>query len=476
MSLRAFAMVASIAAVGLASLAAAPPAAPAPVLVLRGATLIDGTDRPPRPGATVIVQNGWITAVGGADLAIPAGARVLDLAGRYLLPGFIEMHGHVAIGAWELDTTGGTPKLRYAYDDSASRELTRSELAFGITTVRNPAGPTREAVLVRDRVRWGEWAGPRIITAGAPLDAPGPVTAVDGVSTEAEARAAVARQAEAGVDFIKLYAGLDSALVAAAVDEAHARGLTAVGHLWKTSWTDAARAGIDGITHIIVNNERLLPAAKRAEYAKTIPNGLFMFDWFRHANFDGPEIREMLATLVAHHVTIDPTLVAFEMTAWWNVADHYPAESNDYTPPSFAPKWKQMNDLRGWSAADYAAARAQFPRMSELARRLHEAGVPLTVGIDAGNPWFFHRELELLAAAGIPTADVIRMATRNAALGLGRIAEFGTVEVGKRADLVVLGADPIADIRNTRRIVWVIQGGEPAPPEAFLPERLTRRR
>ncbi|MEZ4584961.1 MAG: amidohydrolase family protein [Gemmatimonadales bacterium] len=447
-----------------------------PILVLQGATLIDGTDRPPQPDATVVVQNGWIVAVGArGEVPVPAGARVLDLRGRYLLPGFIEMHGHVAIGAWELDTTGGKRVLHYAYDEEASRELTRSELAFGITTVRNPAGPTREAVLVRDRVRWGEWVGPRIITSGAPLDAPGPVDATDGVSTEAEARAAVARQAAAGVDFIKLYAGLDSSLVAAAVDEAHARGLTAVGHLWKTSWTDAARAGIDGITHIIVNNAKLLPASRRAEYERSVRGGQFMFDWFAHADFDGPEIQEMLATLVAHHVTLDPTLVAFEMTAWWDVATHYPAEAELYTPPSFAAKWKEMNDLRGWSTADYERARANFPRMRELARRLHEAGVELTVGIDAGNPWFFHRELELLAGSGIPNADVIRMATRNAALGLGRISELGPVEVGKRADLVVLDADPIADIRNTRRIAWVIQGGEPSRPAAFLPDRLIRR-
>jgi imidazolonepropionase-like amidohydrolase len=158
------------------------------------------------------------------------------------------------------------------------------------------------------------------------------------------------------------------------------------------------------------------------------------------------------------------------------VPGHYPPEADSFTPPSFAAKWKQMNDLRGWSAADYAAARAQFPRMQELARRLHEAGVKLTVGIDAGNPWFFHRELELLAGSGIPNADVIRMATRNAALGLGRISELGTVEVGKRADLVVLEADPLADIRNTRRVVWVIQGGEPVPPEAFLPGRMRTKR
>jgi imidazolonepropionase-like amidohydrolase len=144
-------------------------------------------------------------------------------------------------------------------------------------------------------------------------------------------------------------------------------------------------------------------------------------------------------------------------------------------PPTFAAKWRAMNALRGWSAADYTSARAQFPRMQELARRLHRAGVVLTVGTDGANPWMYQRELELLAGSGIPNADVIRMATRNGAIGLGLTSEIGTVEVGRRADLVVLDADPIADIANARRIAWVLSDGKMRRPEAFLPERLTRK-
>jgi imidazolonepropionase-like amidohydrolase len=403
---------------------------------------------------------------------IPRGARVVDVSGKYLVPGFVEAHGHLAIGSWELDTTGGKRRLRYAYDDLDSQELTRSQLAFGITTVRNPAAPTAEGVALRNRVRWGELAGPRIITSGAPLDAPGPNTAIDPVATPADARAAVDRQAAAGVDFIKVYSGLDSALIAAAVDQAHLHGMKVVGHLWRTSWTDAARAGIDGITHIIVNNAKLLPAAKRDEYAKSIRGGQFMYDWFKYADFDGPEIREMIATLVEHRITIDPTLVGFEDVAWYDDSTHYPKEASLYVPPTFARKSAAMNALRGWSAADYVSARQQFARMQELTRRLHQAGIPLTAGTDGANPWMYHRELELLAASGIPNADVIRIATRNGAVQLGLASEFGTVEVGKRADLVVLDADPVADIRNTRRIAWVMHDGQLARPETYLPARL----
>ena len=449
--------------------------AAAQVTVLRGATLIDGTDRAPLANSAVVVTHGWITAVGpSAEIKTPAGARVVDLKGKFLLPGFIEMHGHVAIGAWEIDSSGPKRKLVYAYDDIASQELTKSQLAFGITTVRNPAAPTKAGVDLRNRVRRGELVGPRIFTSGNPLDSPGPNTAIDPVASPADARAAVDAQAAAGVDFIKLYSGLNAEQVAAAVDQAHKHGLKAVGHLWKASWTDAANSGIDGITHIIVNNEMLLPPSKREEYAKAGPS-LGMYEWFRLADFDGPEIKEMIAALVRNRVNIDPTLVAFEGTAWFDDTEFYGKEADTFVPPTFLVKWNMMNSLRGWSTEDYKKARAAFPKMKELARRLHEAGVPLTVGVDHANPWMFHRELELLSAAGIPNADVLRMATRNAAISLGLTSEIGTVTVGTRGDLVVLGADPIADIRNSRKVEQVMLGGNLKPASAYLPDRLKKR-
>ncbi len=448
----------------------------AQTMVLRGATLIDGTDRPPRRDAVVVVRNGWITAVGDpSDVAIPRGARILDLTGKYLLPGFVEMHGHLAIAVWEVDTTGGTRRLRYPYDEAATVELTRTQLAFGITTVRNPAGPTREAVSLRNRVRLGELVGPRIVTAGAPIDRSLVAEAVDQARTPEDVRAAVARQAEAGVDFIKLYSTLDSAMIRAGVDEAHARGLPAVAHLWQTSWTDAASAGLDAITHIIVNNAKLLPEAAREEYLKGMRagGGQFMFDWFGYADFDGPEIREMIDTLVSRRISVDPTLVAFEWFAWADDTTRVRPEVLQYLPPTLLAK-AQAQTQPLWNAEDLARAKRNFARMLELARRLHRAGVPLTVGTDGANPWLYHRELELLVEAGIPPADVLRMATRNAARALRLTSEIGTVEVGRRADLVVLDADPAADIRNTRRIAWVVRDGRPARPEEFLPERLRR--
>ena len=213
----------------------------------------------------------------------------------------------------------------------------------------------------------------------------------------------------------------------------------------------------------------LLPEAKRAEYQKSIRGAQFMFDWFRYVDFDGPEIKAMLAAMTAHEVNLDPTLVAFEMMAWNDKASFYPDSSKQYVPATLAsrPGGEKMLTM-GWTPADYDSARVAWPRMLELTRRLHDAGVLLTVGTDGANPWLFHHEMELLVSAGIPPAEVVRMATRNAAISLGRIGEFGTVEAGKRAELVILSADPTRDIRNSRRIESVVKDGVIRKPSEFL--------
>ena len=460
-------------ALGASFLLTASATAQSAPLVLRGATVIDGTDRAPLPDAVIVIRNGWIAAVGSrATTPTPKGARVVDLGGRFVVPGFVDMHSHIAIGTWVLDTAGGRRALRYHYDEAATRELARTQLAFGITTLRNPAGPTQAAIRIRDRIREGEQDGPRIFTAGPPLDAAGQDSAQVKVTTEAEVRAEVARQAAAGVDIIKLYAGLTAPLVRAGVDEAHRLGLQAIIHCWQTTWTDAALAGVDGITHIAPGNGLLLPEAKRADFQKAFRGTQFMFDWFRFVDFDSPEINTMLDAMVSHRVDVDPTLVAFEAMAWADSATHF-AEANRYLPPSLANQQSGEKVLTmAWKPADFAAAKAVWPTILAFTKRLHDAGVLLTVGTDGANPWYFQRELELLVAAGIPPAEVIRMATRNAAIALGRPSLFGTVEAGKRADLIVLSADPTVEIGNARRIEWVVQSGRVSRPSAFLPARL----
>jgi imidazolonepropionase-like amidohydrolase len=135
-----------------------------------------------------------------------------------------------------------------------------------------------------------------------------------------------------------------------------------------------------------------------------------------------------------------------------------------YAAPSSVRNWGEFTLTSGWTRSDYDSARAVWPKVLQFEKLLYDRGVLITAGTDANNPWTapgasFHHELEMLVSAGIPAAQVVRIATQNGAEALGIVDRVGTVEPGKRADLVLLRADPIADIRNTRAIAMVMLNG-----------------
>jgi imidazolonepropionase-like amidohydrolase len=436
---------------------------------LRGVTVIDGTGAPPLRNATVVITGDRITAVGTrASVRIPAGARILDLPGKTLVPGFIDMHAHVALGPAYGPLKAGDPPLRTESDTLANVLMLRRLLEWGVTTVRNPAGPTLEAVAVRDAVRAGKLPGPRIFTAGAVLDqieAPGGL--VETVKTDSAIRAAIRGQAAAGVDYIKLYAGLPPAMIRAGVDEAHKQGKKAIGHLALTTWTDAARAGIDGIiVHIVAGSPQLLPPARRQAYLRGFTGTQFMYRWFEQLDLQAAEIDTAITELVNQNVALDPTLVTFEAMFRGNDPAILASPDLATAPAALLRNWREDFQLSaGWSQKDFTEATAAWPTVLKFTKLLYDRGVFLTVGTDTPNPWAapgtsFHRELELYVNAGIPPLQVLRLATQSGAKALGIADRVGTIQVGKIADLVLLDADPLADIRNTRRIVWVMQSGK----------------
>jgi imidazolonepropionase-like amidohydrolase len=458
-----------------------PPALPAQPqsIAIRNITLIDGTGAPARSAQTIITRGNRIAAVGHVDsVRVPPGSRIIDGRGLHIVPGFIDMHAHYAMGPVTIDTTSKPATMRMTYDHAAGVEMLQTLQAFGITTLRNPGGPTREAVALRDSVRLGLRRGPRIFTAGEVIDVVQAEGLVSQITNEREMRAEVARQAAMGVDYVKLYASLPPALIRAGVDEAHRHGVKALAHLFATSWTDATKAGIDGIVHITPGSPLLLPEARRAEYQKRFRGTQFMLEWFDYWDPSSREIADLTSVLRTHRVAVDPTLVTFEGMAYGD--DRRITENPElrFAPPSIVTNWRKDFTLtQGWTPADYASAKVAWPKVLAFAKHLHDAGALLTAGTDAPNPWTvpgasFHRELELLVAAGIPTLDVLRIATKNGAESLGMLSELGTVAAGKFADLVLLEGDPVADIRNTRRIAWVMQDGVLARPSELLPPRL----
>jgi len=429
------------------------------LIVLEGVTVIDGTDAPPLVDATVVINGDTIAAIGKkGDFSYPEDAIFMNVQGRFLMPGFIDAHTHVLEPA--VSTGGQIPPRPWS---AGSEKAMKTYLEYGITTIRNAGAPdstTAVAVALRDAVAGGLVPGPRIFTAGIMIDDPGSIDkGAAHVATEAEIREVVRSQAEAGVDYVKLYFFLSPDLVQAAIDEARLQGIMVSAHLGRTSWTDAANAGIDAIHHMCPQSAELLPEDRRAEFLAEAPGTQVVFRWFDYVDLDSPEINELLDALVENGVSIDPTLVVWESWFWADqpdtpehpVSDYVAAEAIDISLKYF---------LGNWSDEDFDRAKAAWPTALKFIKLLHERGVRILAGTDLppGKP--FHRELELLVSAGIPPQEVLSIATRNAAQELGIIDEVGTIEVGKKADIVILRANPLKEISNTREIEVVIQAGK----------------
>ena len=438
-------------------------------LVLEDVTVVDGLGNPPLLHRTIVVRAGKIEGVHDADnYTPPRGADVREMRGRFVLPGFIDTHAHVTILPPGPD--GG---LADHMDRDASEEVLRTLLAFGVTSVRNPAAPLPDGPTLRDAVSSGSVLGPTIRTAGPVINARQPGgTPHD----EASVRAEVRRQVAAGVDMVKVYAGLAPDLVDAVIDEAHQNGLEVVGHLQRTTWTEAARLGIDHVTHGAPWSTAYLPDSLRAAYDATRGSLRGRLDWLEGVDLDGPQIREMVRSLAGADVTVDPTLIAYHTKHWGDDPRYLQDPDSAYAPVLVRDDWRRGTYVDDWTAADFEHAKRLWPVVLGITRRLYEGGVTLAVGSDLPNPWVvpgvsFHEEMVLLHSAGIPELDVLRMATHNGAVVLGLADRTGSIEVGKEADLVVLTADPTTDLANTRAIEWVVLDGHILSPNSLTAER-----
>ncbi len=428
-------------------------------LLLQHATVIDGTGAGPRDDVTIVIQGGRIESIesgnGGRSLVED---RVIDLRGRWVVPGLIDMHAHL---------NSQFPEARI--------EILRTLLAFGITTIRTPAASSEAGVEIRDRVASGEVAGPRIFAAGPyitdnPLDRRIRSGVAVHVDTDIDVREEVKRQAASGVDYIKVYSSLPSELVTAAIEEAHTHGIKVIGHLGETSWIEAARAGIDGFVHsfpgmLPLRGEDLVDLSF-AEYERRWRPTLAL----RHREMD-----TLVATLLDGRLEVNPTLVMTETLRFSDDPGVLERLEPSFAPKEMAATWRAESHpyTREQTAEDFKEMQAGFPTILEVVRLFHQRGVLLTAGTDVGNPWItpgvsFHRELELLVRAGIDPLDVLSIATQNGAEVLGVLDELGTIEPGKIADLVVLRADPLASISNTRLIDLVIQRGEVLQPDTLI--------
>lgn len=438
-----------------------------PVTVVENVNVIVGDGSAPVKNQDVVIAGGVIRKIEDADAyRAPGGAHIINGDGKYLLPGFIDTHAHIALGPVSMTLENGTPVFAVTPLPELTDISMKMLLEYGVTTARDPGGSTELAVTTRDRQARGELEGPGLQVAGELIDLSRFDNILTTVANADDVIAEIDRQAEIGVDWIKLYTSLPPELTQVAINAAHARTLKVTGHLDATTWTEAAEMGIDSIVHIIPGSASFLPEEAREEYAHAHRLSLFMLQWFELADFDAPQIQEMIDVMRENNVSLDPTLVLFHAMANGDGDIYLANPALAGLPEEMIDNWKTLFNFNiGWTPEDFETARRIWPHVLEFTKLLHESGIMLTAGTDANNPWVapgdsFHTELQLLVDADIPPVDVLTIATRNGAILMGIEEEVGTVEVGKRADLVLLDADPLADIANTRRIRWVMQNGE----------------
>lgn len=421
----------------------------------------------------VLVSQGTIESIREAEngSTYPDETTVIDGTEKYLTPGFIEAHAHFAVGTIGFDMSSGAPKLVMNIVDGVPEYSLRAMVANGITTTRDPGGKTEVTTSVKEKVENGTLVGPEVFVAGSIIDTTSFKNLVSTVKTEADIRQEVRTQHEAGVDYIKLYTSLSPDQMEAGIDEAHKLGLGTIAHLENTSWTEAARRGLDDIVHIIPGSEQLLPGEHREEFTKSILMGTqWFYKWFEYVDLNGPEIEEMIRVMKENDVSVDPTLVLFHSVFLADKGIYQQNPALQYVPETMVENWNTFNFNLGWTEEDYERAEAAWSKVEQFTKLLHDSGIMLTAGTDANNPWIpagesFHRELELLAASGISNSDVLRIATFNGARLLNTDHRTGTVQEGKEADLVILKKNPLDNISHTRDIDLVLMNGRVFNPE-----------
>jgi hypothetical protein len=384
--------------------------------------------------AVVVVGDAiaWTGATAAAKL--PEGAEVVDLAGKAILPGLIDMHAHLGDADGVLN------------------------IASGVTSVRDVGNDPDKLDDYKQRYDEGRAIGPHVARYGF-IEGRNEKAASSKVTaeTEQEARDAVALFAGRGYDGIKIYNSVKPELVPLLAAEAHARGLRVTGHIpVHMLANEAVRAGYDGIEHI--NMLFLNFFATRETDTRDTTRFTLVGD--RAATFDlgSPEVKAFVELLRDRKTVVDPTVGVFEGLL---VGEQGKIPAGLEGVVARLPVQPRRQFLLGGLPLDgkQDLYRASFEKLLEMIAALARAKVPLVIGTDALAGLMLHHEMALFVRAGLSPAEVLRMATLDAARALGWDDRTGTIERGKRADLFVVEGDPLVDIRDAARVVSTMRAG-----------------
>jgi imidazolonepropionase-like amidohydrolase len=456
----------------LAQTTTIPPARP---LVLTNVTVIDVTGEPSKSNMTVIVEGDRIAAVGKTGkVRLPRNAQVVDASGKFLIPGLWDMHTHT---------------LR----EERVETFFSLFIVNGVTGVRDMGMPLKNLELLkqwRKEIQEGTRTGPRIVASGATLGGARPQLTFT-VATEAEARQAVVTLKQRGADFIKVYSLLSRPLFFAVSDEAKKQGLTFVGHVpVSVTAAEASDAGQKSMEHLygILESCSANEAEVRKEVERAANNPDTWSAWgavvrttdrmygrqAREKTYSREKCAALFARFVRNGTWQCPTLVMRRALALREDDSFRNDARQRYIPQSEVKGWTGQTDTRNLNltAEEITNRKIRLEKEAELVGEMHRAGVTILAGTDLGNPYVYpgfslHDELALLVQAGLTPLEALQTATINPARFFGKEKEFGTIEKGKLADLVLLEANPLETIGNTQKIAAVVVNGRYLPKESL---------
>ncbi len=424
-------------------------------LVFTHVTLIDATGAEAKPDMTVVIRDGRIAALGrSGKIRLAKSAQVIDASGKFLIPGLWDMHVH------EWNKEAFFPLF----------------IANGVIGVRDMFAPLPPIKQWRAEVAAGTTIGPQIVAAGIILDGPNPACAPCSIAVgnAAEGRKAVLKVKEMGSDFIKVYSMLPRDAYFAIADEAKRQNMVFAGHVPEfVSAGEASDAGQKSIEHL---TGVLVACSAKEEELRKENEARLRADGFRGDtmtleqsraldSFDAKQAAALFARFKRNGTWMCPTLSVLRAQAFIGDADFRNDLRLKYIQ-NFLRKqfWEDGFGFSSRTAEDNARARRVFQKQLEVVGMMKRAGVDFIAGTDTANPYVFpgfslHDELALLVQAGFTPMEALQAATRDAARYLGRLDSVGTIEKGKIADLVLLDANPLAEIGNTRKIRAVVVGG-----------------
>ncbi len=438
---------------------------PAPgTLAITHVTLIDGTGAASQENMTVVVADRKIAGIfPSASAEIPRGSQILDARGKFLIPGLVDTHVHL--------TGSGEP--------SGSREyIVPLLVANGITTVRDMGGYLESLIPLRQDIRDGKRTGPQIFFAGPYLDGSPPSFQPSLVVTNAvQAEEDVRTLEQRGVDFIKVQSILDRDAYFGIAKACRQQHISFVGHVpdrvTAAEASDAGQKSIEHLTGVLracakdekkLMREQMANGNRRESPAKSHERELAWENELLRA-YSVETATALFQKFVANHTWQVPTLILLKTLA-------YPARMPDaaglheeYVPRKLQAQWQKAWRDRKLTSQDFSENAAMLQKSEEVVSAMHASGVSILAGTDTGAPslvpgFALHDELALLVEAGLSPMEALQAATKGPAEFLDKAKTQGTIEPGKFADLLLLDGDPLADIRNIRKIWAVILRGK----------------